>query len=49
MTIEICKVNKLQSKKRKKSRRGRRTTKKKEGNAPRDKRIFEIIRQRIFT
>jgi hypothetical protein len=37
------------SKKRKKSRRGRRTTKKKEGNAPRDKRIFEIIRQRIFT
>jgi hypothetical protein len=35
------------SKQRKKSRRGRRITKKKEGIAARDKRIFEIIRQRI--
>ena len=32
-----------------KSLEGGEEPKKKEGNAPRDKRIFEIIRQRIFT
>jgi hypothetical protein len=42
-------MKKQEVKKGRKSRRGRRTNKKKENNAPRDKRIFEIIRQRILS
>ena len=40
---------KKQQVKKGKSLEGGEEPKKKEGNAPRDKRIFEIIRQRIFT
>jgi hypothetical protein len=39
---------KKQQVKKGKSLEGEKNHKKKEGNAPRDKRIFEIIRQRIF-